>query len=247
MTSKQVQSAFFAQIADPQALRGIFEHLPDVYFFVKDRDSRLMAASSNILARLGMKTEAEFIGKSDEEVFPPLVAAAYRADDQQLFRTGKPLINRLEMWYDEKRNLDWCLTTKVPLRGRNGKIIGLMGITRRDAGRGESLIEGEAGRAAAYLRKNTHRVMTTQELAKAVASSERTLNRKINEAFGVSPYEFMLRTRIQASAEALMGSGASIADIALQHGFCDQSTFTQHFRKRMGMTPRRFRLRQMIV
>jgi transcriptional regulator GlxA family with amidase domain len=151
------------------------------------------------------------------------------------------------MWYDEKRNLDWCLTTKVPLRGRNGKIIGLMGITRRDAGRGESLIEGEAGRAAAYLRKNTHRVMTTQELAKAVASSERTLNRKINEAFGVSPYEFMLRTRIQASAEALMGSGASIADIALQHGFCDQSTFTQHFRKRMGMTPRRFRLRQMIV
>jgi AraC-like DNA-binding protein len=246
MSPQALQSTFFNQLADPAALRAIFEHLPEVYFFVKDRDSRLIAASCTILARLGMRHEHEFVGKLDTDVFPPQVAAAYRADDLRVFRTGRPLINRLEVWYDEGRNLEWCLTTKMPLRDRSGRIIGLMGITRRDAGRLQPMVEGVAGRAAMFLRHNTHRVLSVHELARAVGVSERTLNRKINEAFGVSPYEFMLRTRIQAAAEALLQGAESIASIALAHGFCDQSTFTQHFRKRMGMTPRQFRSQRVL-
>ena len=34
-----------------------------------------------------------------------------------------------------------------------------------------------------------------------------------------------------------------VIDIATAHGFCDQSAFTQHFRKRIGMTPKQFRMR----
>jgi AraC-like DNA-binding protein len=243
MSSHTLQAAFFSQIADPQALRAIFEAVPDVYFFVKDRQSRLMAASSTILARLGMKSEAEFIGKMDADVFPPLVAKAYREDDQLVFRTGKPLVDRMELWYDESRQLDWCLTTKMPLRDAHGKVVGLMGLTRKDAGRQALSEQGDAAKAATFLRENVHRVMSTAELARAMSLSERSLNRKINLAYGVSPYELMLRSRVQAAAEALVKTNASLSEIALAYGFCDQSTFTQHFRRRLGVTPRQFRLR----
>ena len=66
---------------------------------------------------------------------------------------------------------------------------------------------------------------------------------RIRQSLGITRYELMLRIRVQKAAEALVETSESIIEIALAHGFCDQSTFTQHFRKRMGMTPREFRVR----
>lgn len=243
MSPQQFQSAFFAELADPQALRGIFDHLPDVYFFVKDRQSRIVAASVTILERLGLRSEAEFIGTSDAQFFPPEVAAGYQADDRDIFKTGKPIIDRVEVWFDAHRNLEWCLTTKVPLRGRNGKIIGLMGVTRRD---NRQLIHEPArdgARALAFLRRNIARAVSPAELARECGTSERTLHRKLKQAFGVTPYELSLRVRVQEAGEAILRTRTSIAEIAAAHGFCDQSSFTQHFRRRMGMTPKQFRQR----
>jgi len=243
MTPRRLQREFFARMADPAALREIFEHLPDVYFFVKNTAGCMIAASSAILNRLGMKSEADFIGRTDHEVYPRQLADAYTADDAQVFRSGRPLINRLEIWFDEARNPEWCVTTKVPLRDRDGKVIGLMGITRRDQGRTALQPAGEAARAVEFLRRHSGRTVTAAELAKHLAVSERTLHRKINEAFGISPYELTLRVRIQKAAEALVLTRDDIAGIALAHGFCDQSAFTHHFRRRMGTTPKQFRLR----
>ena len=55
--------------------------------------------------------------------------------------------------------------------------------------------------------------------------------------------EFVIKLRIHAAADALLKSPESLAEIALQNGFCDQSAFTRAFRAQMGMTPRVYRLR----
>ena len=243
MSKPPLQKEFFDQMADPHAFRCIFEHLPDVYFFIKDKAGRMIAASPTILRRLGLQREADFIGATDHEIYPQHLADAYTKDDAQVFRTGKPLVNRLEIWFNEERSLDWGVTSKVPLRGRDGSIIGLMGITRRDHGRVALQPATEAARAVEYLRRHASRSVRTAELAKHLGRTVRTLNRKINEAFGISPYELTLRIRIQKSAEALLLSSEDITSIAVDHGFCDQSAFTHHFRKRMGITPKQFRLR----
>ena len=52
-----------------------------------------------------------------------------------------------------------------------------------------------------------------------------------------------LQNEKQAFEEEKLHSDQSIAQIALDFGFCDQSAFTQLFRKHMGLTPRQFRLR----
>ena len=170
-------------------------------------------------------------------------AKAYRADDALVFRTGKPLINRLEVWYDEQRTLTWFLTTKVPLRGKNGKIIGLMGLTRRDEGRSRHQPSSEVTLIVSHIQKNTSRILSTVEPARECGLSQRTLYRKIQQALGVTPYELMLRIRIESTAEALIQNADKVIDIAQAHAFCDQSAFTQHFRKRIGLTPKQFRMR----
>ena len=129
------------------------------------------------------------------------------------------------------------------MRGHAGSIIGLMGKTRRDHGRAALQPATEAAGAVEYLRKQAHRSVSTKELAKQLGLTVQTLNRKINESFGISPYELNLRVRIQQAAETLLVSSEDITSIALYHGFCDQSAFTHHFRKRMGITPKQFRLR----
>ena len=84
---------------------------------------------------------------------------------------------------------------------------------------------------------------TVAELARECGLSERTLYRKIHQALGVTPYELMLRIRIESAAEALIQTTDKVIDIAQAHAFCDQSAFTQHFRKRIGVTPKQFRMR----
>jgi AraC-like DNA-binding protein len=243
MPRRDLHREFFASLADPSAIAGIFEHLPDVFFFVKNHDSQLITGSQNLLERLGVKEAREIAGRPDSDFFPEHIVKAFHDDDQMVLRTGKPLINRLEIWYDEQRTLNWFLTTKLPLRGKDGKIVGLMGITRRDASRSSYEAESGVATITAYVREHCDRILTTAQLARACGLSERTLFRKVRQALGITPYELMLRIRVQKAAEALIQSAESILNIAVDHGFCDQSTFTQHFGKRMGMTPRQFRNR----
>jgi AraC-like DNA-binding protein len=233
---------FFASLANPSLIADIFNHLPDVFFFVKNRESLLVTGSQNLLERLGVKSTRDIAGRPDSDFFPEHVVKAFHADDQHVLRTGKPLINRLEIWYDEQRTLNWFLTTKLPLRGKDGKVVGLMGITRRDANRNTYEAESGIATITAYVRKHGDRILSTAQLARACGVSERTLFRKVRQSLGITPYELMLRIRVQKTAEALIQTADSILNIAIDHGFCDQSTFTQHFRKRMGMTPKQFRM-----
>ncbi len=243
MPSLEHQQDFFARMADPVALRTIFDHLPDVFFFVKDREHRFIAGSRNLLDRIGLKRECELVWRTDLDFFTRKIADAYRADDRLVFTTGKPIYDRPGVWLGEHGQLDWFLTTKVPLRDARGKVIGLMGTIRPDTSRSPSRPSPDIRRITAFLEKNAHRTVPTAELARACGLSERSLYRRLDKALGITPYEWMLRVRIQKAAEALIQTEEKVAEIATAHGFCDQSTFTQHFRKRIGVTPKQFRVR----
>lgn len=243
MIRSRIQRKFFGAVADPQSLCEIFEHLPGVFFFAKDRESRLIAASSHMVARFGVKREADIVGKFDDAFFPEHMARAFRVDDEQVFQTKKPLLNRLEVLYDDQHTFEWYVTTKLPLLGKNGEVVGLIGVTSRDEGRLAQQPVGEISRAVGYLQQHANRIVSPAELAHVCGVSERTLYRKINQSLGITPYELTLRIRVQEAAKQLIKTRTKINEIAQAYGFCDQSTFGQHFRKRIGSTPRQFRAR----
>ena len=228
---------------DPIPFLAAFEHLPGVFFVVKDDQGRIIAANTATRERLGLRPDQDFIGSTDRDYFPEEQAQEYQRDDRQVLRSGKPLLNRLEAWLDEQKQLQWFLTSKLPIPGKSGKPIGLMILIRRYEEQRSPYAVKEAAGVVAYLRAHLQSPLTTAELAKAVGLSERNLHRKLHQALGVTPHELLLRLRTEAAAVRLAASNDPLSDIALQHGFCDQSAFTKQFRQRTGLTPKQFRNR----
>jgi PAS domain S-box-containing protein len=114
---------------DRNLLRTLIDNLPDC-IYVKDKQGRFLVANLATAHLMGAATPNNLLGKTDSDFYPPKLAAEYRADDEELMRSGQPLVNKDEPHLDA--NGDWMtvFTTKVPLRDDRGKIVGLVGISR---------------------------------------------------------------------------------------------------------------------
>ena len=101
------------------------ENVPDRIYF-KDLDSRITRANKAHAARLGLDDPAEEIGKSDFDFFPEDQARPKYEQEQEIIRTGQPILS-----LEEPDGIGhWALTTKMPLRDEQGAIVGTFGISR---------------------------------------------------------------------------------------------------------------------
>ena len=93
----------------------------------------------------------------------------------------------------------------------------------------------------AYIDRHYAEKITLDDIA-AQGGTGKTLCTAIFRKYtGETPVECLIRRRIEAGTEALLGSGGSIAGIAYACGFSSASHFTEVFRKKMGCTPREYR------
>jgi two-component system, sensor histidine kinase and response regulator len=100
-----------------------------VYF--KDRLSRFLLVSEGwIAAYTPGRTAGELVGKTDFDVFSERHATAAFEDEQQIIRTGEPLVGKVELETYSHRPDAWVSTTKMALRDAAGDIIGTFGISR---------------------------------------------------------------------------------------------------------------------
>jgi len=109
-------------------LRTLIDNLPD-YIFVKDLDRRFVTANAAVARLMGRETPDELLGQRDEDFYPERASQEFRADEERVFR-GELIINKDEPNIDKSGKRTEILTTKLPLRDRSGKIIGLVGIGR---------------------------------------------------------------------------------------------------------------------
>ena len=98
--------------------------------------------------------------------------------------------------------------------------------------------------AIEHIRENFRKRITMQNLADVSHVSLRQFGRSFKDFYGLTPQQFLIKTRIQAACETLRDKKTDIANLAIDLGFYDQSSFTLHFHKHMGITPRRFRERE---
>jgi PAS domain S-box-containing protein len=110
-------------------LRAIIDNLRD-YVYIKDNEGRYVVSNDAHARFLGKRTQDEVVGKTVFELFPRPLAEKYAVDDQKIIQTGQPLLNRQEQSIDQTGNEVWNLTSKVPLRDSDGKVVGLVGIAR---------------------------------------------------------------------------------------------------------------------
>ena len=110
-------------------LRTLLDHLPD-YIYVKDTESRFVAANLAVARIMGAASPDDLLGKTDRDFYPEPLAGEYSADEAEVLRSGQPLVNKDEPHVDPAGNRRTVLTTKVPFRDSQGKIVGLVGISR---------------------------------------------------------------------------------------------------------------------
>ena len=242
----QLRNNFFGNQIDAKQLLEPFGHLPGVFYFVKDAQSRLMAISREAVVRMGFYSEDEIIGRPPHEYLPRSLADKYVADDSMVIRRGKPLRNIVESYYTERGICDSLITDKYPLRDARGHIVGLIGTTQPFKGRLELLKHiGPVGKAADYIRTHLGEPLTMPEIASRSGFSERQLQRQFIGVFGITVRQFIIQTRVEEAMRELVQPDRSIAEIAFMFGFSDQSAFTNQFRKVTGIPPGIYRRRHL--
>ena len=239
-----LQAAFLARMAGGRQLWALFEHLPDVDFFAKDTAGRFVAGNAGLLRRLGLRSEAELLGLRDSDIHPARVAREIHEDDARVMRTRQPLIDRVEALFTRSQAKAWYVTTKLPVIGTRGEVIGVMGFVRPYR-RGGIAVPGaeRLEPTVAYIGAHHAAPIVVAELARLAHTSTRQLVRLFQSVFGMSPQEFVIRTRVQAASDDLIRTENALADIAHAHGFYDQSAFSRQFSQHTGEPPQKFRQR----
>ena len=110
-------------------LLTLINNLPD-YVSVKDRESRFLLTNTANARVIGVQNPNDLVGRSDRDFYPRAEAEEYIADERSVVETGSPLINKEEKSFDDAGNRRWTLTTKLPLRDAQGKIVGLISTGR---------------------------------------------------------------------------------------------------------------------
>ena len=109
-------------------LRTVIDNLPDA-IYAKDRQGRKILTNHADANNVGL-AEAEVLGKTNAELFPPDIAAGFEADDQTVLGGVQPLIDHEELLVNQQGRRLWLRTSKLPLRDAAGQIVGLVGIGR---------------------------------------------------------------------------------------------------------------------
>ena len=236
------QSAFLKNMASESAFYMLFDYLPGVSFFAKNKDFELLFASHSFVERLGVQSENDIIGKTDFDLFPKSLADNFRRDDAWVLKHEKPKLKIIELFINTDGLPDWYMTNKLPIFDKKNQIIGVMGTTQSYQ-YGKEFIQPylQIEPAIEYIQSHFRKKITVNHIADTVHLSARQLDRKFQETLKMSPQEFIMKLRLKTACSELTSSLKPIMDIALDLAFYDQSSFTLHFRKQMGMTPLQYR------
>jgi hypothetical protein len=227
-------------------LLGLLNFIEGVQCWVKDKSGVYCWVNRAFLLNYSMDASPESVlGKTDYDLSPKHLAEQFRLDDAQVLE-GSTILNRLELVGRFDHAAAWCLTTKLPVRGADGGINGTAGITRQ-AGSAElsapSHPDQGLSRALSFIREHHSAPISNQSLAAVSNRSVRALERLFVRELRLTPQQYLRRIRIRLSCHDLIYSQWSLSEVALRHGFCDQSHFTREFRLETQMTPKAYRLR----
>ncbi len=126
-------------------IETMMNHIPD-YIYAKDLEGRFLVANQATVSDNGFETMQEILGKTDFDLHPAEAAAQFAAAERRVIETGEPIFGIEERAVVAKDAERWLMTSKLPLRNKQGATIGVVGVSRdiTDRKRAEKLLLGQA-------------------------------------------------------------------------------------------------------
>lgn len=129
MINISLRKAAEAQVEEERhLLRQLIDHVPlQIYF--KDHNSKFTMANQRMAEWMGFAHESELVGKHDRDFFDDEHWKPAEQDERQIIESGEAILDQLEheTWHEGAET--WVITSKFPLRGRQGQIRGTFGVS----------------------------------------------------------------------------------------------------------------------
>lgn len=227
--------------AGVKQLIAAFDLLPDILFWVKDTESRILYANQHFVEHQGYKVLDHILLKTDFDFSSKHLAFQYVNDDKRVMN-GYIVADRLELNQTSNGELAWFSTSKKMICDDNGNLLGTYGITRHLQKTSKALshvraIEGPVN----YIREHYHRNICVEELAELAHLSVSALERRFKKHLAKTPNQFINEIRLENARKLLVETRLPISQIAYQCGFAEPSYFSKQFRRLFGEIPSQMR------
>lgn len=242
MSPDHVRAELFSQVKEPFTAELLFDCIPDLVFFIKNRRAEYVVVNQTLVTRCGRRDKRELIGRCAHELFPGPFGKRYRAQDQAVLGRGESIVGQLELHLYPSGASGWCITYKLPLLDKRGQVAGLVGISK-DLQRSYLRSDDYAAIADAIDQVHTRYQdpLRVQDLARRAGLSLYQFEERIRALFNLTAGQLIQKTRMDAAVRQLRDTRDPVSRIALDCGYSDQSAFTRQFRRATGLTPLEFR------
>ncbi len=231
-------------LQEPQLLQlaELFDRLPDVRAWMKDREHRICWVNRTTFLLFSPDDPAGggILGKRDHDLFPAFLADQYLLDDEYVL-AGNRIVDRIEMNHLPDGTNVWHVTNKVPLVGHDGTVIGTAGITRPLDASGVGTGGSEFAPVLTFMRDHHEAPIANEQLARLAHMSLRSFERKFLSCFHHTPQAYLRKLRLRMASHALVYTNEPMSVVAANCGFADQSHFAREFRRHFGQSPRKYR------
>ncbi|MDT8997776.1 AraC family transcriptional regulator [Paucibacter sp. APW11] len=220
----------------------LFDGIAGFLFVVKDRSGRYVSFNASLLQRLGLHGDEQRLrGRTAVELWPGDLSNRYRLQDEWVIERQVPLLYQLDPILLPGGKPGWCVTHKYPLCSEQGRLLGILCLSRDVPGLAREREDEALMQAVDRMSKCSAERLLISELADLAGLSQARFASRVRRIYGVSPMEFIQRNRVRAACAMLLHGDEPLLQVALACGFYDQAQFSRQFRRIVGMVPSAYR------
>ncbi|MBF0198857.1 MAG: PAS domain-containing protein, partial [Planctomycetes bacterium] len=118
---------FWSQVKVEDNFKLFLNNLPGVQVFVKDIQGKFIYVNDEARQAFGASSNSEIIGCTDHDVFGAKLAENYLKSDRAVIDEKRAQTNIVELVPNRHGQVEWVVTTKIPLFSHDGELMGILG------------------------------------------------------------------------------------------------------------------------
>lgn len=247
LTTREEKRAFqeaFLKKAGPNfiALKQLMDTLPHTGFYIKDCEDRIITLNNRNCEISALRDEFDAIGRKSSDLFPGPIGQACLERDALVRTSDQPTIGGINEKTVDRDPVP-TIYSVFPLHDNSGHVIGTMCAfySSQRILNHPTHTRKQLQIAVDHLVAHPSEPVALAQLAQLSGLSETHFRRLFRETLQESPAKYALRLRLNNACRALEGTNDTIAEIAADNGFFDQSHFVKAFRHHFGRTPTEYR------